>query len=187
MNAARRKLVTLPSQLARQNELRDQTARILRTHVLSSSNDPIEFGYPASVIRSVWNRIKKPSSATIEEIKRKALTDWKARPPANWGEMHRRISGYRFSEWLDDLIKFGADPRPRNDLGMFTSQGEGGPDPNAMVRVYHMPPPQPPQTTFNPVNVAGTAALAAGAGTLTTIATRDLVAQIKKKFKKPKL
>jgi hypothetical protein len=44
---------------------------------------------------------------------------------------------------LDNLIQFQTDPRPRNPLGEFTGQEEGGPDPNAMVKTYRIAPAQP--------------------------------------------
>jgi hypothetical protein len=46
------------------------------------------------------------------------------------------------SSMLDDLIEF-QDPRPRNPLGEFSPQGEGGPNPNAMATVYKQPQEQP--------------------------------------------
>jgi|SRR5262245_31271553 len=64
------------------------------------------------------------------------------RYPANLGKGPQLMS-----EKLENLIQFGSDPRPRNDLGMFTSQQEGGPDPNAMVRTYGLPPQLQQQAT----------------------------------------
>jgi hypothetical protein len=83
---------------------------------------------------------------------------------------------------LDNLIEFGADPRPRNQLGMFTQGQEGGPDPNAMVRTYHMPPPQQqaPASGTGVGNVALTAAIAGATGTAATLGIKELVERLKK-------
>ena len=56
----------------------------------------------------------------------------------------KRMENYKFvSGKLDELIEFQTDPRPRNPLGEFTGQEEGGPDPNAMVKTYRIAPNQP--------------------------------------------
>lgn len=47
------------------------------------------------------------------------------------------------STMLDDLIQFQTDPRPRNNLGEFSGQQEGGPDPNAMYQTYRVAPNTP--------------------------------------------
>lgn len=93
----------------------------------------------------------------------------------------KRTPTEELSAKLDRLILFAADPRPRNDLGMFTDQ-EGGPDPNAMYRTYHYPPP--PQRTPGPLSIATNAAIGsvAGTGALTaaTLGGKALIDKLRK-------
>jgi len=49
-----------------------------------------------------------------------------------------------------DTILFGTDPRPRNNLGMFSQDGEQGPNPNAVHEVYKRPAPQAPMPPAAP-------------------------------------
>lgn len=76
---------------------------------------------------------------------------------------------------LDRLINFAADTRPRNDYGEFTQQ-EGGPDPNAMYRTYHAPPPPKPDL----LGTAATAAVGGSIGTAATLGTKGLIDRLKK-------
>lgn len=77
----------------------------------------------------------------------------------------------RLSAKLDDLINF-EDPRPRNKLGEFSGQEEGGPDPNAMYKTYQV---ARKGGTFLGAGVAGGVAGAAG-GQL----YRELIDKLKK-------
>jgi hypothetical protein len=75
---------------------------------------------------------------------------------------------------LDRLIQF-QDPRPRNKLGEFTGQSEGGPDPNAMVKTYRQP---------GLAAVAGTSALVGASGTAGGLAVKYGADQLKKRLRK---
>jgi len=87
-----------------------------------------------------------------------------------------------FISWLDGIIEF-ADPRPRNTLGEFQQQGEGGPNPNAMATVYKQP------GMLASLAKGGTLALAGGAvgqvgGEFGKQATAKVKALLKKARKK---
>jgi hypothetical protein len=97
----------------------------------------IEFAeYPEAVMKTVWNRIKKPSRKTFGKIMRRHD------PRSPIPTMVFREQAHMLSAKLDELLGFAADPRPRNLQGEFEPQGSGGPDPNAMARVYKMPQQQ---------------------------------------------
>jgi hypothetical protein len=88
--------------------------------------------YPEAVMKSVWAKIKKPSRRTFGQIMRRHD------PRSPIPTMVFRDQKHLLSAKLDELITF-ADPRPRNPLGEFAPQGDGGPNPNAMATVYKMP------------------------------------------------
>jgi hypothetical protein len=95
--------------------------------------------YPEAVMKTVWNKIKKPSRKTFGQIMRRHD------PRSPIPTMVFRNQAHMLSAKLDELISFAADPRPRNPLGEFSPQNSGGPDPNAMATVYKMPQLQPQQ------------------------------------------
>src|SRR5262245_57106845 len=70
-----------------------------------------------------------------------------------------RKARQQLSAMLDDLIQFQGDPRPRNNLGEFSPQGEGGPDPNAMYKTYIIAPQAPGMAPNKSAGLAGAAGL----------------------------
>ena len=78
----------------------------------------IEFGeYPMSVVKSVWRKLAaKPKSRYWSSYPQKIIKDQKKK------FQPKSSLPTELSSKLDDLIQFAVDPRPRNDLGMFTKQ-----------------------------------------------------------------
>lgn len=92
--------------------------------------------YPIQVVRSVVKKYK-PSPKTI-----KRLTP----PPKTiriLGPLGKPAKKAALFNLLENLIEFQTDPRPRNNLGEFTGQEEGGPNPNSMYRTYVIAPNTP--------------------------------------------
>lgn len=130
-------------ELKRANE-----ARRIRNAVVQSKTQlsvPINFDY-RSEAEQIQEHAKKEATKTAVEVMYEKLLK---------GEKPR----IRLSSQLDRLINF-QDPRPRNPLGEFQPQSEGGPDPNAMATVYKQPQQQGAGMTLP--KAAG-AALAGGA------------------------
>lgn len=117
-----------------------------RVHGLSAMLDElIEFEYPKGVLQSVWRKLKKPSVKTMSKLRKgegSVKREYDRLTP-HVEDIAEQLKRFKFSKALDDLIQFQGDPRPRNNLGMFTDPGEGGPDPNAMVKTYRIAPAQP--------------------------------------------
>lgn len=129
----------------------DRNRMIMNYRAMSARLDQlIEFAdiqYPKGVLQSSWRKWKKPflkrlhpPPGTVRILgplgKYKKLT-----PHIN--DIAEGLSKFRFSKILDELIQFQGDPRPRNNLGEFSPQQEGAPDPNAMVKTYRIAPAQP--------------------------------------------
>jgi hypothetical protein len=101
--------------------------------------------YPKEVLQSSWRKIKKPSAKTMRKIRKgegEALSTYRKLTP-HVEDISNGLKKFRFiSAELDELIEFQTDPRPRNPLGEFSGNEEGGPDPNAMVKTYRIAPAQ---------------------------------------------
>lgn len=97
--------------------------------------------YPAEVLQSVWRKLKKPRklSPMAQSFHGGEYHDDPKWVNKDIKKARRDVEG--LSARLDDMIQF-ADPRPRNPLGEFSPQGEGGPSPNAMATVYKTPQQQ---------------------------------------------
>jgi len=127
------------------------------TNQLSSRlDDMIQFReYPKTVLQSSWRKWKKGSAVTkgVKSVgtsplglaarkNQNQLLTYRSLTP-HIEDIAHGLSKFRFiSGQLDDLIQLGSDPRPRNNLGEFSGQEEGGPDPNAMVKTYRVAPAQ---------------------------------------------
>jgi len=146
-----------------------------KSELSSKLDELIEFAeYPKGVIESTWKRLKKASPGTVDKIRRRYGNIAKKHEEEQFPWMlryykYRKAGGTsafpstldQFSIRLDDLVQF-ADPRPRNNLGEFSPQGEGGPDPNAMYKTYIIAPQAPGMAPNKGSGLAGTAAGAAG-------------------------
>lgn len=111
----------------------------------------ISYNASSNAVQELLDKLKKRPAQKAVGISPLGLA---ARKNQNQLMMYRKLSPhiedvahglskFRFiSAALDDLIQF-EDPRPRNPLGEFTGQEEGGPDPNAMVKTYRIAPNQP--------------------------------------------
>lgn len=142
-------------------------------------DDLIEFQpkpYSKAILESSWRNVNKPSRQTLGNILRRH-GEYRNAPTTVFRKRSWILEGLKkvaLTSILDDLINF-QDPRPRDRLGQFEQQGEGGPDPNAMVRTYRTAPPKSPGL----LNISGTAALVGASGTGGGLAVKALADQIK--------
>jgi len=84
---------------------------------------------------------------------------------------------------LDEIL-MGPDPRPRNPLGEFAPQGDGGPDPNSMAIVYKQPPQQEQQKPGGVLTGSALSVLGGFGGAAGANAYRNVMEKVKEHGKK---
>lgn len=176
---------------------------------LSSKLDGlIELQHPIPVVKSAWRRWNKvPPGKFMEKTKlvkehEHLVGVLKSHNPTAINQERIKQAGElkeykKLSSMLNDLIELQGDPRPRNNLGEFTDQSQGGPNPNSMYKTYTIAPQTPGMSPNKSMispdtkKLATVALLGGAAGTLgseavkgTGYAIKSLAGKLRSKLRK---